>query len=386
MKGMKTMKKMTSLVAVLLTCMLIYPACAAIMPSVIESSIHMSSAEAPLTVEIIVVSPDSIKDVRVLDDAGNVLTVQTMVSHNQNRTKNYTLQMYFDTAYQGVLTVQTLAANGTWIDSSTSYEVAFEVAHLPARNNNAAEETMMLSGTAHDQSDEQTTQFNSKADLGVAVDQKIRYSSDAQGWNGRNYQYVFFGEYPQEDSDPQPILWRVLSVENDTAFLLSEYALDARPFDNRNPSNWTGSPLRKWLNNSFAYTAFETAEVTGALVEDDKGDKVSLLRISDVVRQEFGFSSSYDAEDRNRIASGTEYAVSNGLLVYSEQRCSYFTRSHSGETIVYQIRADGSRGYAKCTRDNVGIRPVIRINVNHTVIISGDGTQLNPYVIEYEME
>lgn len=124
------MKKMTSLVAVLLTCLLIYPACAATMPSVIESSINMSGAEAPLTVEIMVVSPDSIKDVRVLDNTGNVLTAQKTVSQNQDRTKNYyTLQMHFDTAYQGILTVQTLAANGIWIDSSTTYEVAFDVEH-----------------------------------------------------------------------------------------------------------------------------------------------------------------------------------------------------------------------------------------------------------------
>ena len=44
------------------------------------------------------------------------------------------------------------------------------------------------------------------------------------------YQYIQLGEFPQDaDSTVRPILWRVLSVENDQAYLLSEYVL----FNNR---------------------------------------------------------------------------------------------------------------------------------------------------------
>ena len=44
------------------------------------------------------------------------------------------------------------------------------------------------------------------------------------------YQYLYLGEFPQEaDGTVKPILWRVLSVDDQQAYLLSEYIL----FNNR---------------------------------------------------------------------------------------------------------------------------------------------------------
>ena len=44
------------------------------------------------------------------------------------------------------------------------------------------------------------------------------------------YQYVAFGSFPQEaDGTVKPILWRVLSADENQAYLLSEYVL----FNNR---------------------------------------------------------------------------------------------------------------------------------------------------------
>ena len=44
------------------------------------------------------------------------------------------------------------------------------------------------------------------------------------------YQYISLGEFPQEaDGTVKPILWRVLSIDEEQAYLLSEYIL----FNNR---------------------------------------------------------------------------------------------------------------------------------------------------------
>ena len=44
------------------------------------------------------------------------------------------------------------------------------------------------------------------------------------------YVYVTLGQCPQDaDGGVEPIVWRVLSVEDGRAYLLSEYVLEARP-------------------------------------------------------------------------------------------------------------------------------------------------------------
>ena len=52
--------------------------------------------------------------------------------------------------------------------------------------------------------------------------------AEIQGFaKGQGYQYVYFGEYPYErDGTVQPVLWRVLSVRDSKALLLTEYIID----------------------------------------------------------------------------------------------------------------------------------------------------------------
>lgn len=107
---------------------------------------------------------------------------------------------------------------------------------------------------------------------------------------------VTFGNYWQEDTNQdgkadqkdakQPIKWRVLSVNGDDMYLLSEKNLDAQQYSDKEQNEsgirveWQDSSLNQWLNESFLKTAFsddEQAAIIGTT------EKVSLLSESEII-------------------------------------------------------------------------------------------------------
>lgn len=83
---------------------------------------------------------------------------------------------------------------------------------------------------------------------------------------------VEFGSYEQDgdiSNGKEPIEWRVLTVEGNRAYVVSQKALDARAFntDVDDGNDWGSSDLKKWLENDFASQAFtgdEMSEIDGA--------------------------------------------------------------------------------------------------------------------------
>ena len=61
-------------------------------------------------------------------------------------------------------------------------------------------------------------------------------------------EHVMYGSYQGE-----PVEWRVLDKKDGEILLLSEYGLDAQPFDTSGKSrvDWKDSTIRKWLNDDF---------------------------------------------------------------------------------------------------------------------------------------
>ena len=78
---------------------------------------------------------------------------------------------------------------------------------------------------------------------------------------------VYFGEYYQNDASgntKEPIKWRVLSVDGNDAYLLSEKALDVKPWNETQVGvTWENCTLRSWLTatrliRTFAEKIFPT--------------------------------------------------------------------------------------------------------------------------------
>lgn len=225
------------------------------------------------------------------------------------------------------------------------------------------------------------------------------------------YQYVHLGEFPQDaDGTERPILWRVLNVNDQYAYLLSEYILfnnRVHPDDNEyiafnaefNQTEmyqllngpFEGSPIPKEEQEllksrerlgrvhiaeiCFKDQAFTQAE-QNMLIADEALGMVFLASADDLKSKEMGFSAA-----KNRQAYGTEYALANGLFQYQNGTSPYWTRSQS-VSYAYATRCtkvDGNLGYIRCVVMNEGCRPAIRLSLDGLNPESGSGTFEDPY-------
>ena len=83
---------------------------------------------------------------------------------------------------------------------------------------------------------------------------------------------VRFGRYNQSDaagSEAEPIEWIILNLDEETgtAMLMSRFALDTRPYNERSGrTTWEECSLRAWLNDGFLQAAFTPEEQEAILV------------------------------------------------------------------------------------------------------------------------
>lgn len=76
--------------------------------------------------------------------------------------------------------------------------------------------------------------------------------------------HLTFGLYEQDgdwENDEEPIEWLVLDIQNNKALLLSQYALNSKPYNTDYEAvSWENSSLRQWLNGWFLKFSFSDAE------------------------------------------------------------------------------------------------------------------------------
>lgn len=172
---------------------------------------------------------------------------------------------------------------------------------------------------------------------------------------------VYFGNYWQKDTngdgiadqndEKEPIKWRVLSVEDDDAFLLADQCLDCQSYNETDVDvTWETCTLRTWLNTDFFNEAFSSAEQSAikktTVVNEDnptwktKGgenteDRVYLLSMGEVSNASYGFDST---RDKTREAVRTEYAENHADRPSSDNGNSW-----------WRLRTPGIyRYYASC--------------------------------------
>ena len=219
--------------------------------------------------------------------------------------------------------------------------------------------------------------------LAIFPDQLIGYQSKQKTW-----QYIEFGSYPTEaDGTVRPILWRVLTAKDHQAYLMSEYILFAHRIDpNCYPVNkdskpyggWETSELFNYLNDDFLNAAFTGAEQNVLKAQED-GGLVSLMDIGDVKNKTYGFTA-----EKIRQAQSTAYAKANGLYVYqgAKQYSPYWSRtpSDSKKYAHRRVMDDGKLGYICVEVQNLGVRPVVYLDLSKLVTLEGEGTKENPFL------
>ena len=140
--------------------------------------------------------------------------------------------------------------------------------------------------------------------------------------------YVTFGSYEQDNdmsNGAEAIEWQVLDKKDGKVLLMSKYALDVKPYHEKQEAvTWETCTLRSWLNNEFYNTAFGSGEqkyiAESYLSNADNSkhgtnggnatyDKVFLLSIGESTTY---FYWESDVEDPARGAGVTEYAKAQG--------------------------------------------------------------------------
>jgi len=149
---------------------------------------------------------------------------------------------------------------------------------------------------------------------------------------------VSFGSYEQDgdsENGKEPILWQVLSVEEDRVLVISKDCLDAQKYHAAfNTVIWKDSSLCKWLNSTFLRAAFTEEEQaslvavtvptvtnsqTGLDTGEDAQNRIFLLSIDELI--------SYLPTPKDRQARPTPYAINRGVsLDNTYGTCAYWLR------------------------------------------------------------
>ena len=165
-----------------------------------------------------------------------------------------------------------------------------------------------------------------------------------------------------------PIKWRVLDPS--TGLVVCESIIDSQAYQNTiwkntdnkyyqsvgsgiEANNYSESSIRKWLNDDFYNTAFNSSQM--ANIKSGSGsDPVFLLSKDDVNNNSYGFYS-----DADRCAEGTDYAKMQGLLFRGYEKSWWRLRSPAGDSDkAYNVDYEGclddsfAVNYTSC-----GIRP-----------------------------
>lgn len=207
------------------------------------------------------------------------------------------------------------------------------------------------------------------------------------------YVYVDLGRYPQKaDGTVLPLLWRVLTVEEDRAYLCSEYVLFAMPMHVNYTeyktigADFGNTDLCHYLNGEFTADAFTEEELSFLMPYETYG-KVFLLDSADLKSKEIGMGVGEGLK-----AWGTEYAIEvTGLYVFRPKfgsHSAYWTRNQSTtDTRHARCTKDGGQlGHIVSDRENEGVRPAVYLDLTQCEIVSGTGTMDDPFIMGKKAE
>ncbi len=184
---------------------------------------------------------------------------------------------------------------------------------------------------------------------------------------------ITFGNYEQDgniENGGEDIEWIVLEKDKMSVFLISKYALDTIPYNDRLESvTWENSSIRTWLNEKFLNEAF-TKEETDIIKEVDVSnlsndeetsiennifDKVFLLSVSDVEK--------YMGTNEMRKCMLTTNVIENTGV----SDCSWWLREAGNNSVYIEtIESSGAINNLKSrvNRIDIGVRPAIWIDLS----------------------
>ena len=135
---------------------------------------------------------------------------------------------------------------------------------------------------------------------------------------------VQFGQYPQgANGEMQPLMWRVLAVENGRALLITDKLIDCVMYNEKLVDvTWETCTLRKWMNNDFiskAFSSSQQAQIATVSNQNPNNPKYGTKGGNATQDRIFALSidetKQYFRDDKDRMAAPTGYAKKQGCCV-----------------------------------------------------------------------
>lgn len=240
-----------------------------------------------------------------------------------------------------------------------------------------------------------------------------------RGFNG-TYQYVLLGNYPwdsegivmgndpygSKDVEMRPVLWRILSREEGTLLLITEYVIELQQvtfvndpdkikhYDYPVLERFADSDLCHWMNTDmFDHLFGQDPLVNAMLNETDKlGDRGRLFCLTDVqfCQSSYGFRANKKPTGL-RVAAPTPYALNRRIfrdgkkknINYKEGGSPYWCSTQTAPYRFQIVGYDGHLSAGAFSRENIGLRPSIRLDETMVGVESGKGTKKDPFILKY---
>ena len=234
-------------------------------------------------------------------------------------------------------------------------------------------------------------QYFQTIDGGIPDDGKQAWQWSVQAINERKAAKKAQKDYDPGEAQKEPILWRVLSVDEEKIFLMSEYVLFAsvvhsnlREFQEIG-SDFGRTELSTKLNGEFMSEAFSEAEQEIMISRGSLG-KVFVPDSEELKDETLGFGSKKKQYEL-RKAWATEYAIRvTGAYVYQPKNgkhnhSPYWLREQGTKDNRHErsIKNDGAIGTLAATGEDVGVRPEIWLQPDAVRIAGGSGTKEDPF-------
>ena len=193
---------------------------------------------------------------------------------------------------------------------------------------------------------------------------------------------VEFGRYEQDanaDNGAEVIEWIVADVdqENNTCVLVAKHAIEYLPMRAKTTTaTWENSTLRKWLNQDFYKSSFDTEEknlIKKAIIKNtasypskktvkETEDWVFLLNMSE--------AGNYFKSNEERLCMPTEYVkqkakgnVYNGYCRWWTRTPGYYQENKKFSCVSYDGEVKSADGAKTAVSSNDFVRPAITIDL-----------------------
>ena len=186
----------------------------------------------------------------------------------------------------------------------------------------------------------------------------------------------------------EPIRWRILSTDGETAFILCDSIIENSHYDSTS-NNYAESDIRAWLNETFyetAFTEFQKAIILTTMVDNsyrsagyssvssspcaNTNDKIFLLSVEEIENSEYGI-----LKNKDRMLKASDYSRACGIAMNTDE--SYYgigywwSRSpYRYNGIIAQYVDGGYVGYFGYADDNhcvyssiFGVVPALQIRL-----------------------